>query len=118
MSSVVGELSCRSPSLSWSLLTGLTVMGEMLSTTVTEEIATREGVDPLQLDQPLYDVVDVGALETLVEGASERGDGSLEVQFTYYGYEVAVDGAGEVTVSSLSAVGDRDDATGQTRAGQ
>ncbi|MFC7196508.1 HalOD1 output domain-containing protein [Halosimplex aquaticum] len=44
----------------------------MLSTKVTRQIAAREGVDPLHLDKPLYDVIDVGALETMVESASKR----------------------------------------------
>ncbi|WP_436928540.1 HalOD1 output domain-containing protein [Halosimplex halobium] len=73
-------------------------MGEMLSTKVSTEIAAREGVDPLQLDEPLYDAVDVGALERLVETAG-REDGEFEVEFTYYGYDVVVDGSGEVTVT-------------------
>ncbi|WP_123536764.1 HalOD1 output domain-containing protein [Halosimplex salinum] len=94
-------------------------MGEMLSSKVSTEIATREGVDPMQLDEPLYDVIDVSALETLVEGADDRGGGSLEVQFTYYGYDVVVDGAGEVTVTPSGAVGDSaEDAANQTRAGR
>ncbi|WP_135365277.1 HalOD1 output domain-containing protein [Halosimplex halophilum] len=73
-------------------------MGEMLSTKVSTEIAAREGVDPLQLDEPLYDAVDVGALERLVETAGREG-GEFEVEFTYYGYDVVVDGSGEVTVT-------------------
>ena len=74
-------------------------MGDMLSTKVSAEIAAREGVDPLQLDEPLYDAVDVGALERLVETADRGADAAFEVTFSYYGYDVAVDGAGEVTVS-------------------
>ncbi|QLH80228.1 HalOD1 output domain-containing protein [Halosimplex pelagicum] len=82
-------------------------MGDMLSTKVSTEIAAREGVDPLQLDEPLYDVIDVGALERLVETAGRRGDGEFEVEFTYYGYDVVVDGSGEVTVTGgSSAAGD------------
>jgi len=84
----------------------------MLSTKVCTEIAAREGVDPLQLDRPLYDVIDVGALERLVETGQRRDGGGFEVEFTYYGYDVVVDGSGEVTVSgSPSAVGE---ATGES----
>ncbi|MFB6139396.1 MAG: HalOD1 output domain-containing protein [Halosimplex sp.] len=75
----------------------------MLSTKVTTEIAAREGVDPLQLDEPLYDAIDVGALEAMLESARRR-DGDLEVTFTYYGYEVVVDETGDVTVSETETV--------------
>jgi hypothetical protein len=82
-------------------------MGDMLTTKVSTEIAAREGVDPLQLDRPLYDVIDVDALERLVETAG-RGDGEFEVEFEYYGYDVVVDGSGEVTVTGDPTVGDAD----------
>ncbi|ELZ27463.1 hypothetical protein C475_06075 [Halosimplex carlsbadense 2-9-1] len=79
----------------------------MLSTKVSTEIAAREGVDPLQLDEPLYDVIDIGALERLVETAGGRQESELEVEFTYYGYDVVVDGSGAVTVTGgPSAAGD------------
>jgi len=74
-------------------------MGDMLSTKVSTEIAAREGVDPLQLDEPLYDVIDIGALERLVETADRRDGEDFEVEFTYYGYDVVVDGSGEVAVA-------------------
>jgi hypothetical protein len=100
-------LAYTPPPLSRSLSDRRTVMGEMLSTKVSTEIAAREGVDPLELDEPLYDVIDVGALERLVETAGRRDDGEFEVEFTYYGYDVVVDESGEVTVSgNPSAVGD------------
>jgi len=80
-------------------------MGDMLSTKVSAAIAAREGVDPLQLDEPLYDVIDIGALERLVETAGP-GAAEFEVTFSYYGYDVAVDEAGEVTVTGGPSVAD------------
>ncbi|WP_415378984.1 HalOD1 output domain-containing protein [Halosimplex sp. TS25] len=94
-------------------------MGEMLSTKVTRQIAAREGVDPLHLDEPLYDVIDVGALETMVESAGDRDGGTLEVTFTYYGYEVVVDETGEVTVAPTATAGNPgDESANRTAAGK
>lgn len=92
------------------------VMGEMLSTKVSKEIAAREGVDPLQLDEPMYDVIDVGALETLVETAGSRDGGSIEVEFTYYGYDVVVDETGDVTVTPTASAGNAGDQSANRQA--
>ncbi|WP_459193100.1 HalOD1 output domain-containing protein [Halosimplex sp. J119] len=91
----------------------------MLSTKVTRQIAAREGVDPLHLDEPLYDVVDVGALESMIESADRRDGGALEVTFTYYGYEVVVNEAGEVSVTPTTAAGSHgDESANRTAAGK
>lgn len=65
-----------------------------ISIEIVERVADREGVDPTDLE-PLYDVVDPEALETLVDGAC---DGTIEVEFSYYGYEIVVDGNGTVSI--------------------
>lgn len=68
---------------------------DAISVEIVERIASLEGVDPTDLDVPLYDVIDPDALETLVEGAR---DGTFEVAFSYYEYDVVVDGDGTVAV--------------------
>jgi len=60
-----------------------TVTGEILSTKVTTAVAAREGVDPVEFEKPLYDVVDVGALETIVEFAGRGPQWEVEITFTY-----------------------------------
>jgi len=71
----------------------------MLSTKVTTAVAAREGVDPLELEKPLYDIVDVGALERTLESARRGVQSEVEITFTYYGYEVVVDETGDVRVT-------------------
>ncbi|MFP8953683.1 HalOD1 output domain-containing protein [Natrialbaceae archaeon A-arb3/5] len=66
---------------------------------VLERIAEAGGVDPAELDPPLHDVVDATALDRLFEptkrdGAARRGT----VTFRYRGYDVTVDGDGNVTI--------------------
>lgn len=58
---------------------------ESLSEAVLSEVATAEGIDPVALDTPFHDVVDVDALDSLFQ------DGTGEVTFEYAGYEVTVD---------------------------
>ncbi|MFC6824061.1 HalOD1 output domain-containing protein [Halopelagius fulvigenes] len=66
---------------------------------VTERIlisvADREGTDVLSMP-PLYESVDPDALEQLVAFG-----GVAEISFTYLGYDVTVDGDGNVRVRKL-----------------
>ena len=63
---------------------------------VVEAIAEREGIDPVELDDCLYDVVDPDALEKLVTGTGRIH----RIEFTYLGYRVVVDGDGNVDVGT------------------
>jgi len=74
--------------------------GRSVGTTVVEEIAAREGVDPVELDVLLHDVIDADALEALANGTDHRQETTpLRVTFSYHGYTVTVDGTGAVTVA-------------------
>ena len=66
-----------------------------LSTVIATTVADAAGVDPLELD-PLYDVVDPEVLETLLETPSVSPESSIT--FTYAGFEVRVEGEGDVFV--------------------
>lgn len=73
-------------------------MGEV-GATIVERIADREGVDPVELDVPLYDAVDADALDALIGGGGHRApQTSLLIEFSYLGYDVAVDGDGAVSI--------------------
>lgn len=61
---------------------------------LVEEVASREGVSPLDLP-PLYDAVDSDTFESLTSPEA----GAVSLLFTYCGYDVTVDGAGHVTVA-------------------
>ena len=76
---------------------------------VLSEIADREGIDPVDLDPPLYEVIDRRTVDALVSGGPSRPDSQRPIaDFTYQGYSVTVDSGGNVTVV------DSDEATGVT----
>lgn len=60
---------------------------------VLTAVAERDRSDPLDLP-PLFEAVDPDALERIT-----RNDGVREIAFTYHGYQVVVDGDGEVRVT-------------------
>ena len=64
-----------------------------VSMAVIEAVAEAEGVDPVDLREPLFDVIDPDALEILFR------DGTGYVVFEYHGYEVAVDSDRNVDVT-------------------
>lgn len=73
---------------------------DSLSTAVIDAIAAHEGVDPMDLKPPLYDVIDPDALDMLFPGTGtppETAPG--RVVFTYSGYEVEVTSEGGVRIS-------------------
>lgn len=77
-----------------------------LSLAVVEAIAEREGVEAIDLDRPLYDVVDPDALENLFPrdaGGEPRCRG--HVTFAYGRHTVRVASDGEVRIRGPS-VGD------------
>lgn len=64
-----------------------------------ERIATADGVDPVDLDPPLHDVVDTGALDRLFE--STRQDSQTRrgrVSFRYREHDVTVRANGRVVL--------------------
>lgn len=61
---------------------------------VVQAVARAEGSDPMELDAPLYEVVNVDALAALVRSADE----DLQASFRYLEYRVVVTGDGTVTV--------------------
>jgi len=64
-----------------------------LSEAVVAAVADREGVDPIDLDRPLYDAIDPDALDDLFENSAVR------VQFDYLGYTVSIGQGGTVCVT-------------------
>jgi len=49
--------------------------GEDLTTAIVFAVAAAKGIDPVDVDENLYDVVDVSAIETLFRGSDYRGRG-------------------------------------------
>lgn len=78
------------------------IVREKPSTKVVRAVAAYEGVDPTKFDEPLYDVIDLEALDSLFTerpNGESRADGY--VTFTYGDYEVTVSSDGRVDVNSL-----------------
>ena len=73
-----------------------TIKDDVISTAVIAAIAERDGVEPTELERPLYDVVDPDALNNLF--ATDRGVRG-HVVFSYEGYEVHVNSEGDVRIS-------------------
>lgn len=69
--------------------------GERFSTAVVEAVAERVGVDPIDLNPPLYRAIDPDALDDLLTSL-ETGDADGSVSFHYLGYDVTVHGDGTV----------------------
>lgn len=79
---------------------------------VVERITDLEGVDPLDLDTRLQDVIDVDALEVLTTGTPyHQPKPDLRVEFTYNGHTVNVDGSGRVVIDDSSPEANTDEAT-------
>ncbi|WP_049928594.1 HalOD1 output domain-containing protein [Halopiger goleimassiliensis] len=115
---------------------------DSLDVRIARQVAAREAVDPIALEPPLYEVIDLEALEALVtrrsgdlqdatnaddaEDADDGADGedtedaptfAGQLSFEYCGYLVTVDDTGAVDVSPASGDGDVDaGADGDARA--
>jgi hypothetical protein len=60
------------------------------STAVVTAVAEEAGVDPITID-PLYEVVDPDALDTIVASRSYlHGSPNASTEFTYHGYRVLI----------------------------
>lgn len=76
------------------------VDGAPASLRVIEEVAARDGVDPVDVKPPLHDVVDPEALDALFRSAD--GSNGTAVEFPYAGYDVRVESSGTVRVTESS----------------
>lgn len=74
-----------------------TPTGEPASATVIESVARELGVDPTELPEQLYSVLDPDALDSLFAGR-ENAEGA--VMFSYCGNEVTVTAGGDVILES------------------
>ncbi|MFC7231096.1 HalOD1 output domain-containing protein [Saliphagus sp. GCM10025308] len=62
---------------------------------IIEAIATREGIDPLDVDPPLHVAIDVGALEDVLRSTND----STSISFEYGRYTVHLDGPESVQLT-------------------
>lgn len=76
------------------------VEGKSLSYKVIMEVAKQEEVEPLEIEVPLYSVIDPELLDELGSESHSKNGASLNIQFEYYGYLVTIRGPDDVTVKS------------------
>lgn len=80
------------------MTTGDATNGQM-SHAVLTAVADAEGVDPIDLDRPLYEAIDPDALDSLFRpDGTPRTDG--RVRFSYYGYEITVHADGRLELTA------------------
>jgi hypothetical protein len=70
---------------------------ESLTIKIAQKVAERKGVDPTELQPPLYTVVNTEALNKLFESTKD-GPRSGTVTFEYNGYSVQAEADGTVEV--------------------
>lgn len=81
----------------WDEFTYQIGSGELVSTAVVKAVAAVSGHEPTgkAIDgngqqEPLYEVVDPDALDTIYESLTTDGPGTAQVSFTYCGYDVSI----------------------------
>lgn len=76
---------------------------EPLSAAVIAALAEYKGVDPMELDPPLYEAIDPDALDTLdARRGNDTGSAVTYLAFSYDGRTVEVTGDGAVRISETS----------------
>ncbi|WP_331232892.1 HalOD1 output domain-containing protein [Natronorarus salvus] len=70
--------------------------GERVSTALITAVAELTDQDPLRMERPLYEGVDVDALDALFSGSGSEG--VEEVVFTLDSYEVVVHAEGTISI--------------------
>lgn len=73
---------------------------DSITTEVVKKIANMVEADPLELEPPLYAVIDIDAVERLFATAENApGAGTLSLTFEYQGYQVVIEHEDEAVVS-------------------
>lgn len=66
---------------------------------VVEAIAEQEGVSPIELTPPLFQVIDPDALDALGQDNVDSRSSNVVIEFSYLGYDVRVQNNGTTSVS-------------------
>lgn len=66
---------------------------------IVKQVADAKGVAPTELS-PLYETIDSGALDTLLESEMEAGEGTRHIRFQYEGYTVVADSDGQIDLAT------------------
>lgn len=74
--------------------------GGSVSEKVIDAVAEAEGIDPIEVTPPLYEVVDPEALDQIFDPTAGSGPLNGNVSFSYSGHDITVGENGEVMVYS------------------
>jgi hypothetical protein len=77
-----------------------------VSRAVVEQVAAAEGIDPVDITVPLFEVIDPDALDSLFSSDGQPLPGDGKVTFGYHGYRVTVSSDGSVSITAGDATGD------------
>lgn len=81
--------------------TGLTE--EKLPMRVVETVAAHEGVDPKAIEEPIGEILDPDALDTLFRPApEEKTQNDARIIFEYYGYEITITATRDIYLAENS----------------
>jgi len=69
------------------------------SRAVIETVAAHQGVEPTDLEVPLFEAIDPDALDELLGADGREYAPPIEVEFTYDGYHVTVGSDGSIDVT-------------------
>lgn len=69
--------------------------GSPICQEVVESVAVCHGINPVDIDTPLYEAIEPDSLEAICSG-SRRGESSVTVKFVYYGCCVEATSDGDV----------------------
>ncbi|SEO61310.1 hypothetical protein SAMN05216388_101580 [Halorientalis persicus] len=81
---------------SFSDTSGVTQATKPIVEAVVTAVARIEGVDPVDLSEPVFAFVDPDALDTLV--TSSPAESNLSVTFEAWGHEIAIGGDGTIRI--------------------
>ncbi|WP_222917691.1 HalOD1 output domain-containing protein [Natrinema sp. SYSU A 869] len=70
-----------------------------ISIRVVQGVAAHEGVEPVDLEPPLHEVVDTDALNMLFRSTD---DSNVSVEFTYRGTHVCIDDSGKIEITATT----------------
>lgn len=79
-------------------------LGTPVGIRIVQRVAEHEGVDPTDLEPPLYSVLDPETLDRLFHRPDAPGETDVVLEFEYNGYEITVDGGDEITVEPAGPI--------------
>lgn len=83
---------------------------------IVDEIAVREGVDPVNLDPPLAEVINTELLNAICADSDQKEESlSATLEFEYLGYTITVESGGEVDITDPSNAPTEHPRTGRRR---